>query len=119
MKYLLLFCGNPQDREAWETLPDETRAQHSIRVGQWFAEHRSQIRSSNQFSESYTATTVFFPPGGRPLVLDGPFEGTGVIDGSAEIEVADLDEALQLAETWPFRWPAHSVVEIRPLVELE
>jgi hypothetical protein len=42
-----------------------------------------------------------------------------VIGGSAEIEVADLDEALQLAETWPFRWPAHSVVEIRPLVELE
>jgi hypothetical protein len=61
MKYLLLLCGNPQDREAWETLPDETRAQHSIRVGQWFAEHPSQIRSSNQFSKSYTATTVFSP----------------------------------------------------------
>ena len=61
MKYLLLFCGNPQDMETWETLPDEMRAQQYITVGQWFAEHRSQIRSSNQFFESYTATTVFFP----------------------------------------------------------
>jgi len=58
--------------------------------------HRSKIRSSNQFSASYTATTVFFPPGGRPLMLYGPFEGTGVIGGEALIEVADLDEALQL-----------------------
>ncbi len=78
------------------SLPDETRAQHHSSVGQWFAEHRSQIRSSNQFSASYTVTTVFFPPGGRPLMLDGPFEGTGVIGGEALIEVADLDEALQL-----------------------
>jgi hypothetical protein len=38
MKYLLLLCGQPHDREAWETLPDETRAQHYIRVGQWFAD---------------------------------------------------------------------------------
>jgi hypothetical protein len=54
MKYLLLLCGQPRNREAWEKLPDETRAQHYSRVGQWFAEHRSQIRSSNQFYESYT-----------------------------------------------------------------
>ena len=119
MKYLLLFCGQPHDMEAWETLPDETRAQHYLRVGQWFAEHRSQIRSGHQFFEAYTATTVFFPSGGQPLILDGPFEGTGVIGGEALIEVADLDEALQLAKTWPFRGPAPSAVEIRPLVELE
>ena len=41
-----------------------------------------------------------------------------MIGGYAEIEVADLDEALQLATTWPFRGLEHSVVEIRPLVEL-
>ncbi len=73
MKYLLLLCGNPQEMEAWETLPDSSRAQHYLSVGQWFAEHRSQIRSSNQFFELYTTTTVCFPQSGRPLMLDGPF----------------------------------------------
>ncbi len=42
-----------------------------------------------------------------------------MIDGEALIEVADLDEALRLATTWPFRGPAPSIVEIRPLAELE
>ncbi len=116
---MLFFCGKPHEMEAWEALPDEERAEHSRRVEQWFAEHRSQIRSSYQFASSYTATTVVFPPHGRPLLVDGPFEGTGMIDGEALIEVADLDEALRLATTWPFRGPAPSIVEIRPLAELE
>ncbi len=41
MKYLLLFCGKPHKMEAWEALPDETRAQHARRMEQWVAEHRS------------------------------------------------------------------------------
>jgi hypothetical protein len=35
-----------------------------------------------------------------------------VIGGYAEIEVADLDEALRLAKTWPA-----GSVEVRPVVE--
>jgi hypothetical protein len=34
MKYLLLFCGNPHDVEAWEALPEKTRAQQETGVGQ-------------------------------------------------------------------------------------
>lgn len=118
MHYLLLFCGKPHEMEAWEALPDETRAQHARRMKHWFAEHRGQISSTYLFAEAYTATTVVFSAHGRPSLLDGPFEGTGVISGAALIEVADLDEALQLATTWPLRPPALSVVEIRPLAEL-
>ncbi|HEX5879396.1 MAG TPA: hypothetical protein VF468_13955 [Actinomycetota bacterium] len=33
---------------------------------------------------------------------DGPFvEGKEVVSGYAEIEVADLDEALRMVSTWP------------------
>lgn len=118
MKYMLMFCGNPQDRDAWEALPEETRAQQYTRAVQWFAENRSKIRGDYQLHAPYTATSVHFTPNGQPLVTDGPFlEGTEVIGGYAEIEVADLDEALELAKTWPLRWPARSVVEIRPIVE--
>jgi hypothetical protein len=109
MKYILLFCRDPQDVEAWEALPEEERAQHAGRVGQCLAEHRSQIRGDHHLHASYTATSVYFIPNGQPLFTAGPF--------FAEIEVADLDEALELAKTWPLRRPALGVVEIRPLVE--
>jgi hypothetical protein len=49
--------------------------------------------------------------GAEPLVTDGPYvEGKEVISGIAEIDVADLDEALRMARSWP----ACPVVEIRP-----
>jgi len=55
---------------------------------------------------------VHFTADGQPLITDGPFvEGTEVIGGYAEIDVADLDEALQMAKTWPA-----GGVEIRPVV---
>ena len=50
---------------------------------------------------------------GPPVVTDGPFlEGKEQIGGYAEIDVADLDEALRMATTWPGR----GTVEIRPVV---
>jgi hypothetical protein len=51
--------------------------------------------------------------GGEPVVTDGPFiEAKESIGGYASIEVADLDEALRMARTWPGR----GSVEIRPVV---
>ena len=50
--------------------------------------------------------------GAEPVITDGPFvEGKEVVSGYAEIEVADLDEALGMVKTWP----GCPVVEIRPL----
>jgi hypothetical protein len=45
------------------------------------------------------------------MVVDGTFiEAKEVIGGYAELEVADLDEALEIAKTWPGR----TSVEVRP-----
>jgi len=58
-----------------------------------------------------SATTVRLDRG-EPLITDGPFvEGKEIVSGYAEIEVADLDEALRLARSWP----ACPLVEIRPI----
>jgi hypothetical protein len=112
MKYVLLFCGRtPQDTARWEAMSEEALAQRDARVGQWFAEYHSKISGAVQLQEAHTATSVHFTADGRPLVTDGPFlEGTEVIGGYAEIDVADLDEALQMAKTWPA-----GGVEIRPV----
>src|SRR5713101_6696750 len=117
MKYLLLFCATQEDLAAWQALSEEARAQTRAKSGQWMIEHRSQIRSDTGLHLPHTVTSIHVGAGGHPLVTDGPFlEGTEVIGGLAEIEVADLDEALLLARTWPDYCPYHGVVEIWPVV---
>src|SRR5262245_56538681 len=54
-----------------------------------------------------------FGRGESPTVTDGPFmEGKEQIGGYAEIDVVNLDEALEMARAWPGR----GTVEIRPVV---
>jgi hypothetical protein len=113
MKYVLLFCGTAEDAAAFEALaPDELQARYE-RVAGWFAEYRSKISGSNQLQAPQTATSVRCSQDGPPVVTDGPFlEGKESIGGYAEIDVADLDEALRMAKAWPGR----GTVEIRPVV---
>ena len=88
------------------------RAGAGLRPGrQWFADHADKITGWKQAESPETATTVRLD-GGEPVITDGPFvEGKEVVSGFAEIEVADLDEALRMVRTWP----GCPVVEIRPL----
>ena len=111
MKYVLLFCGTEEDAAAFAALsPKELGARYE-EVGAWFAEHGSKISHAGQLQGPETATSVRFGPDGPPVVTDGPFlEGKEGIGGYASIDVADLDEALRMARTWPGR----GTVEIRP-----
>jgi hypothetical protein len=112
MKYVLLFCGTTDDYAAFNALsPDELRARYA-EVGKWFKENSSRIVSSEQLQPPGMATTVRRNGAGEPVVTDGPYiEGKEGIGGYATIEVADLDEALRMARTWP-----SGAVEIRPVV---
>ncbi len=93
-------------------MTEEARNAQYAQVGRWVAEHAAQIVAANKFQPPHTATTLHFQGEGEPLIHDGPFiEGNEVIGGYAEINVADLDEALHLVKTWPARG---DLVEIRP-----
>jgi hypothetical protein len=113
MKYVLLFCGTPDDQAAFDALSREDLAERYAEVGRWFADHGGAITGGNQLAPRETATAVRV--GDRdPLVIDGPFlEGNELIGGYAEIEVAGMDEALAMAKAWP----GHGVVEIRPVMQ--
>jgi len=114
MKYVLLLFGTQQDVQRWEEMTEEARAQQYAQVGRWFAEHGSKIGGSHQFQPAHAATSVRFASDGHVMVSDGPFlEANEVIGGYIEVDVADLDEALQMAKTWPGR----GTVEIRPVIE--
>ena len=116
MKYVLLFCGTREQQQAWEAMSEVARSAQYERVGRWFAENAAKIGPGNQLQSPDTATTVRFQVDGEPIVRDGPFiEGNEVIGGYTEITVADLDEALHLAKTWP----AGGTVEIRPVMGVD
>ena len=115
MKYVLLFCGTRADQAAFEALSQDQLAERYAQVGRWFAEHAKVIGGSNQLLPPETATTVRHGDGG-PLIADGPFlEGNELIGGYAEIDVADLNEALAMAKTWP----GGGAVEIRPAMQAD
>ena len=112
MKYILLFCGT-RDGAGPSSSPEDVRRTYAD-VGDWLTRNSSRIGSIRQLQPPDTATTVLLEGHRRPIVKDGPFlEGKEVVGGYCEIEVADLDEALELAMTWPGRTQA---VEIRPVV---
>ncbi|WP_211658174.1 YciI family protein [Phytoactinopolyspora halophila] len=78
-------------------------------VDRWFADHVDTIQAGSKQQPGHTATTVRLE-GAEPVVTDGPFvEGKEIVSGY--VEVADLDEALRMATSWP----GCPVVEIRPL----
>jgi hypothetical protein len=116
MKYVLLFCGTREQQQAWEKMTEEERSAQYAQVGRWFAEHSAKFGPGNQLQPPQTATTVRFQDTGEPIIHDGAFlEGNEVIGGYTEITVADLDEALRLAKTWPGR----GTVEVRPVMLVE
>ena len=110
MKYMMLIAGS---EEAWGS-EEETKALY-VRVGEWWGEQTraGRIIDGHELQPAATATTVRIGKDGSSTVTDGPFlEGKEVVGGYGILEVADLDEALALASTWP----APDTLEIRPIV---
>lgn len=111
MKYVLMFVETEQFAKELEEMSDLERDAAYEAVGRWFAEHSDKITHHTHLHPVHTATTVRLDAGDEPVITDGPYvEGKEVVSGFAEIEVAHLDEALELARTWP----ACPIVEIRP-----
>ncbi|MGH2381612.1 MAG: YciI family protein [Candidatus Limnocylindria bacterium] len=112
MKYMMLIAGSEDE----DTTSDEASTAVYQRIVEWWNGHEraGRIVEGHQLEPSSTATTVRVQPDGGTIVNDGPFaEGKEMVGGYAVLDVADLDEALSLAASWP----APSVLEIRPIVE--
>ena len=113
MKYVLLFGGT---MEGVDQLEPSARAEAMAgyeESGRWFEKYykAGKVVAAEELRGPSTATTVS-RKNGKVVVTDGPFiESKEVIGGFAIIDVADLDEALAMAEEWP------GTVEIRPVVD--
>ena len=111
MKYVLLFVDTEQFHNDLQAMGPAERERAYERVHQWFADNARVIRGGRKLQSPDSATTVRLDSR-EPVITDGPFvEGKEVVSGYAEIDVADLDEALRIVKTWP----GCPVVEIRPV----
>jgi hypothetical protein len=112
MKYLLLIYG---DERVWQSMSKEQMA----RI---YADHRAYgeamtkagvMRGGSELKPVSTATSVRFTSG-KPRTVDGPFAETKEqLAGFYEIEVDDLEQALEWAEKMPGM--IDGTVEVRPL----
>ena len=113
MKYVLLFGETKERAKQWESMPEAQRQAAYAPINQWFEKYGSKITGGHELQPERTATTVKFS-NGKPVVTDGPFiEGEESIGGYAEVTVADLDEAIEMAKGWP----TGGLVEVRPVVD--
>ena len=114
MRYMLLFAGTD---EAWNQMSEDQRRAMYARIGEWWRGHTEagRIVGGEQLAPASSATTIRVRPNGDALVTDGPFlESKEIFGGFAIIEAADLDEAIELAKSWP----AGETIEVRPVVEM-
>ncbi len=110
MKYVLMFAETAQYAEDLAALSDPERQAAYDEVGRWFADHAARITHHVHLQPAHTATTMR-KADGHAEVTDGPFvEGKEIVSGFVVAEVADLDEALAMARSWP----ACPIIEIRP-----
>jgi hypothetical protein len=111
VKYVLMFAETAQYAEGLAAMSDPERQAAYDEVGRWFGEHAARITHHAHLQPAHTATTMR-KVDGHAVVTDGPFvEGKEIVSGFVEVEVADLDEAVAMARSWP----GCPVIEIRPV----
>ncbi|MFI6907024.1 YciI family protein [Nonomuraea sp. NPDC050394] len=111
MKYVLMFIETEGFSRQLEEMGELERREAYEAVGRWFTDNAAVITHHAHLAPVHSTTTMRLD-GAEPVVTDGPYmEGKEVVSGIAEVEVADLDEVLKLARSWP----ACPIVEIRPV----
>jgi hypothetical protein len=114
MKYMMLLVDQS---DAGDSVPEAKQKEIYDRIGHWWGDlsQKGKITEGHQLQPPHTATTVKHN-GGKPVVTDGPFaESKEIIGGYGILSVANLDEAIGIAKSWP----GGGKVELRPVVVRE
>lgn len=112
MRYALVFRDAGAEEAEWEAMSGDEQDKAFDQVGCWFARHADRIRHSCRLKSVVTATTLRWSDGGKVGLVDGPFGSeSAAISGYIEIEVTRLEEAVDMARSWPF----DTLVEIRAI----
>lgn len=111
MKYLLLGAIT----EAGQQLPAAELESWMARIGAWYEQHASAgslADPGHQLDYPHTARTIR-----ASGVTDGPYiESKEVLGGYSLLETAGIDEAVEIAKTWPGVDEGWITMEVRPVM---
>lgn len=110
MKYLLLGAIT----EAGQRLDGADLESWMAEIGAWYEKHAGTgvLADPGHQLDHNTAKTV---RAGK--VIDGPYmESKEVLGGYSLLETASIDEAVELAKTWPGAERGWITMEVRPVV---
>ena len=113
MKYAMLFLdteaglsASPAEEEAW-----------TAEIGAWYEKYGAAGKlaaGGERLQGTKTARTVR-----AAGVTDGPFmETKEVLGGFSVLEAASMDEAVEIAKTWPRVDRGWMTIEIRPVYDM-
>jgi hypothetical protein len=113
MKYVMLIMNT----DAVTQLTDEQQQAWYSEIMSWYEKHGSSgaiADMGHQLQGPETARTA--RAGG---VTDGPFiESKEVLGGYSVLEAPSLDDAMDVAKTWPGVDRGLITIELRPVVEM-
>ncbi|MGN9909006.1 YciI family protein [Phytohabitans sp. LJ34] len=119
MKYAMLIFGD--DRE-WSALAPADEQDLMKQITAWFERWQPTgkiVDGGVELQSRDTAKTVRAGADGEPMVTDGPYlELKEVIGSVVVLECDDIDEAVQIAATWPLA-AGMSALEVRPVMSTE
>jgi hypothetical protein len=111
MKYVMLIL----DTEAGLSLPEDESAAWYAEIIAWYDKLRDSgklVPGGEQLQRAATARTIR-----RGRVTDGPFmETKEVLGGFSVLDTQTMDEAVELARTWPGVDRGLVTIELRPVV---
>jgi hypothetical protein len=116
MKFMLLIYNDPKLYDALPR-PETDQMMRDCLAHADDLRRDGQLTESQMLEEAETAKSVRIR-NGRVKVTDGPFsEAKEVLGGFNLIEAKDMDEAVRIAQEFP--WARTGCVEVRPVRDIE
>ena len=114
MKYVILLLNT----EAARTMSEAEGQQWYAEIGAWYEKGGG---GSGKLADP--GHQLDWPDKAKTIrasgVTDGPYmEAKEVLAGYSLLEVADIDEAVEIAKTWPGVDKGWMTIEVRPMVEM-
>jgi hypothetical protein len=119
MKFAMLICG---DDNQWSALSPAEEEELMTQVYAWFERWQPSGKIADggvELQQRHTARTIRKGPDGGIAVTDGPYLELKEVIGSVLVLEADsIEEAVEVASSWPFA-AGMSAIEVRPVVVRE
>ena len=119
MKFAMLICG---DDSEWSDLPSDSEQDVMKQIYEWYERWQPTGKIADggvELQPRTTARTIRTGADGGAVVTDGPYlELKEVIGGFVLLETDSIEEAVEVAATWP-RSAGMTSIEVRPVMTRE